>query len=149
MRIDVDQLRADEAGLPLGESHPDPFLVCFPMRVDWEATLPKVAKPYPGPRFTTMDGHAEPEPPGPVSELDRMAQDLGWRTLVKHSAGQPPHSTTGQPLAYREVWSVRMARLGNYAVAVREGDKWQTMWVVVDNKTTKYTTLGAFQEAIR
>lgn len=147
--MNVDQLRADEVGLPLGESHPDEPLVCFPMRIEWEMTKTKVAKPYPGPRFTTADGHAEPARPGPVSELERLALDLGWRVRVMHSAGHPPHSTTGAPLAYREVWSVRMARLGDYAVAVREGDKWQTMWVVVNSEMTRYTTLGPFQEAIR
>lgn len=85
------------------------FLVCFPMRLDWEtARGDAAAEAYPAPRVSSRDGA---EPPGgwpaAVTTLEREAAAQGWDVERAYAAGRAPHGTTAKPLAERETYSVR------------------------------------------
>lgn len=147
----LDQLRADEAGLPLGESHPDEPLVCFPMRLDWEMAQGPMVRPqtFPSPLVTSLDGQeGSMVVPDPVEGLRAYAAALGWRAAVRYSEGWVPHGTTGVPIGPKVLWSVRMSLGASYAVAVREDATWRTLWTVGAVKMTKHDGLLAFKEAL-
>jgi len=124
----------------------DDYLVCFPMKAEWVRHQPPTVGIFPAPLVTSRDGQ-EPAEPDPISDLQAYAVAAGWRTQARYSEGWVPHGITGKPLGPKKIWSVRLSRGGDYAVAVREGDVWKTFWVVKD-KLQRFTTLGPFMEAI-
>jgi hypothetical protein len=121
-------LRAQEAGLPAAESHPDPFLVCFPMRSEWDVLHPATTETFPEPSVTSND----PVPdrmPGPVSRLVRLAELKGWTVAVTYSKGHEPHATHGTPSAKpKEKWAIRMVKSRRSARAVRTDETWTSLW---------------------
>lgn len=143
----IDLLRAEQAGLPLGASHPDPPLHCFPLRLDWEyATGWKpAAEPYPAPLATSTDKPA----PGPVANLYKTAVLLGWTPEVTYAHGFMPHATHGRPGEAKESWAVRLSRGEQRAVAVRLGAAWSSLWTWSTSVFfQRHGTLESFKRAL-
>lgn len=125
----IDQitiLRALAAGLPAAESHPDPPLASFPLRIDWERTQPAAGRePWPEPelraRITT-------DYPRPVASLVATFAKRGWTAVVTEARGCLP-SVGQRPSRQRTNYAVRMAHGGCRAVAIytegpEEGSAW-------------------------
>lgn len=132
---EITLLRAREAGLPAAESHPDPFLVCYPMRIEWEATLPAVPESHawPAPEVTstpTTDYRGK----SAVASMVSAVQARGWSVVVTEACGAYP-GVGGRPSRQRWSLAVRMACGPRRAVAVysegpSEGSSWawDSLW---------------------
>lgn len=105
-------LRAEEAGLPATESHPDPPLVCFPLRTDWEGTLPVgLREPFPAPALPSRQSRALTFPtPSAVLALAEYAREQSWEVRTQYSQGHVPHGTTGKPSALKDMIALRFGR---------------------------------------
>lgn len=142
----VDLLRAEQAGLPLGESHPDEPLHCFPLRIDWEMATgwKPAAEPYPAPLRPSY----EPAPitaPAPVTQLRKVLAPFGWTAEVTYAHGCMPHATHGRPGEPQESWAVRLVRGPQRAVAVRLGAAWSSLWTWSTTQFfARHGTLEAF-----
>lgn len=148
MMIDpITILRAQQAGLPAAESHPDPPLVCFPMRPDTKQE--KLPETFPAPSVTSADPVPD-QMPGPVSALVRLAEAKGWKVLVTYSVGHEPHASHGTPSAKPKVkWALRMAIGQRRAVAVRTDDAWTSLWDwSPEQNMQRSPTLAAFQRVL-
>lgn len=146
----ITLLRAEAAGLPAAESHPDAPLVCFPLRIDWEASSEYQApvEPYPVPsavgHFVTVEAW-----PQPVKSLVAWANASGWSALVTRAVGTMPHASYGTPTTEKESFAVRMAHGSRRAVAVRRGTAWDSFWTWGPEQFfTRHGTLEAFKQAI-
>jgi hypothetical protein len=124
----ITMLRAQEVGLPAAESHPDPPLVSYPLRMDWEATQPVVPvdRRWPAPEVTqrlTTDYREKTA----VAALVKLAGAHGWTALVTEARGCLP-SVGGRPSVPRWNLLVRMSRGVQRAVASYQeaatGDTW-------------------------
>jgi hypothetical protein len=146
----ITLLRAAEVGLPAAESHPDPFLVCFPMRSEWDALHPAAIKTFPEPTVTSNDPVIPDTMPGPVSALVRLAESKGWTVAVTYSKGHEPHATHGTPSAKPKAkWAVRMIRGRCSARAVRTGDAWSSFWDWSPEQFMQRSpTLAAFERVL-
>jgi hypothetical protein len=143
-------LRAAEAGLPAAESHPDPPLHCFPLRVDWERATGYVAsvEPYPVPAAAGHLVGIEDWPPV-MASLFGTACAFGWSANVTRAVGTMPHATHGTPTTEKESFAIRFARGSAHAVAVYRGGAWESMWTwSSDEFFTRRETLEAFMGAI-
>jgi hypothetical protein len=60
--------------------------------------------------------------------LVNKAESAGWVTMVQYARGCMSHGKTGQPLAVRPSWAVRMRKGDNGAVAVYRGGAWDTIY---------------------
>lgn len=149
----ITLLRAQEAGLPAAESHPDPPLVAFPLRVDWEIATgwkPPVA-PYPAPTLTSRMPPVDAAP-APLESLRAYAAAAGWRVgIPRQSIGHEPHATHGRPgEAPKVFWSCRFQRGPREAVVVRAGSAWSSLWTWSSTQFfRRHATLEAFKEALR
>lgn len=105
----ITVLRAAEAGLPAAESHPDPPLVCFPLRTDWEGTLPGgLREPFPAPALPFRQSRALTFPiPSAVLALAGYAREQSWEVRTQYSQGNVPHGTTGKPSVLKDVIGLR------------------------------------------
>lgn len=91
---------------------------------------PAEPEPFPAPLVTTNDPlPAGVTPPGPVSLLIRHAAGLEWRAWAAYSKGWLPHATHGRPIGPKELWSVRLERHGQRAVAVCVDGAWSSFWL--------------------
>jgi hypothetical protein len=126
----ITLLRAEAAGLPAAESHPGEALVCFPLRMDWERTLPPVgAEPWPEPEAQAIevDGTAYANRSALVS-LIKLAESLEWSARVTFARGSYP-GVGQRPSRQRASFAVRFRRGPDAAVAVyaegpSEGSSW-------------------------
>jgi hypothetical protein len=142
----VDLLRAEQAGLPLGASHPDPPLHCFPLRVDWEMATgwTPSADPYPAALVTSYDPTDQPAP-DPVAGLVKTLAPHGWTAELTYAHGCMPHATHGRPGEPQESWAVRLVRGAQRAVAVRLGGSWSSLWTWSTTEFfARHGTLEAF-----
>lgn len=118
--------------------------------VPYGRTPPPAPEPFPLPEHTSNQPHPQAIPQ-PVVSLNLLALMAGWGVLLTHSRGHVPHATTGRPLrGAKELWALRMSRGDQRAVAVRQGDKWASLWTW--SSTTffqRYGTLEAFQGALK
>lgn len=122
----ITRLRAEEAGLPAAESHPDPFLVCFPMPENL-LVIPEPAQ-FPPP-LTGATTRPVDDWPGPVEQLAALAATLGWNLKVTYAHGFTPHARLGTPSAMpKESWAIRLNRGDERAVAVRMAGMWSSFW---------------------
>lgn len=118
--------RAAEAGLAIGESHPSPDLVAFPLRVEWERTQPPAAAdPYPAPIHTSHEGWEIPIPVG-AQRLAQFAREASWEVITQCAQGAMPHATTGRPGGLCTTVGLRFGRhpmtdRQAYAVSRRSG----------------------------
>jgi hypothetical protein len=146
LRADIDLLRAEQAGLPLGISNPDPPLHCFPLRVDWEMATgwTPSADPYPAALVTSYDLTDQPAP-DPVAGLVKTLTPFGWTAELTYAHGCMPHATHGRPGEPQESWAVRLVRGGQRAVAVRLGGSWSSLWTWSTTEFfARHGTLEAF-----
>lgn len=148
----ITLLRAQEAGLPAAESHPDQPLVCFPMRFEWEiaqgrliqrctqrnctvcAGPPRVTDrdmAWPAPM---VDSHpVEPDFMGKRAVVDMVALATahGWHHEVTHAQGSYP-SLGRHPGPPMHSLAVRLWRGAERAVAVyveaASGWEWKTLY---------------------
>lgn len=109
MSREIDLLRAEQAGLPLGESRPDAPLVCFPLKIDMQMANPAdTHEPFPAPRRTSRadppKGYAIPRS---AMQLAEFAREASWEVRVQVSEGRFPHGSTGRPGALKEVIALR------------------------------------------
>lgn len=112
----VTLLRAQESGLPAAETHPDPPLVSFPLRLDWERTLPPAGRePWPDPELVNREVAADGKTA--VRDLVVLAQAHGWTAVVTQARGAWP-GVAGRPTIQRESLAVRLNRGDERAVAV-------------------------------
>lgn len=132
---EITKLRAQDAGLPAAESHPDPPLACYPLRIEWEATLPVVleAHEWPTPEklatvVTEYGGKTA------VAGLVDRIRARGWTVVVTEAKGCLP-SVGQRPSRQRTSYAVRMAQGTRRAVAVytdapEEGGVWgwDSLW---------------------
>jgi len=134
----ITLLRAQEAGLPAAESHPDAPLVCFPLKIDWqmasavqvisEAVGAAITASYPKP-LIKINVPSMADNPAPVRGLFSYALMQGWSGEVTHSRGFVPHATHGTPgEKAKDVWAVRLWRNGQQARAVRHDGTWNCFW---------------------
>lgn len=115
----VTQLRADEAGLPASESHPDAPLACFPLRTDWEATLNALSdsQPWPPAEISSHSVAANYLGMTAFSGLVKLGQEKGWITVCQHARGCWP--TIGQkPSRQRDSLMVSFLKGSTMMVAV-------------------------------
>lgn len=121
------------------------MLASFPLRCDWEATLPPVVDVWPA--SAPLDG----PPPPPVAELAGLARAFGWQVSVVGSVGHVPHARLGTPSAMpKTLWSVRCARDARRAVAVRENSSWHSLWTWSTTEFfRKLPLLEEFRQALR
>ena len=131
---DITRARAAEAGLPAAESNPDPALHCFPLKIDWQNTLPILtAEPFPAPTYTSFDPGAPLFAPAPVAKLAEFAREHSWEVRTQYSQGHIPHGTTGKPSALKDLIGVRfgahpMTDRQAYAVYVRNASGGTWSW---------------------
>jgi hypothetical protein len=86
------------------------MLVCFPMRIEWEKTLPKIAPDdYPEPVHTSRDDWTIPLPTS-VMRLASFAREAGWEVRTQFSQGCTPHGATGRPGPLRDLIGVTFGR---------------------------------------
>jgi hypothetical protein len=127
---EITRLRAAEVGLPAAESWPDPPLVSFPLRIDWEATLSAAGRePYPAP---VVDSRAGVEPalwPGALLSMTSYALEQGWSVVQQHSRGYLPHATRGVPGKLKDWYALRMGSTdrGRRAYLTHDGTAWHSM----------------------
>lgn len=135
--------------LPVAESCPDPFLVCFPMRSEWDALHPATAETFPKPSVTSNDPVPE-RMPGPVGALVRLAELKGWKVAVTYSMGHEPHARLGTPSAKPKAkWALRMVAGTRRAVAVRTDDEWTSFWDWSPEQLMQRSgTLAAFERML-
>ena len=132
----ITQLRAAEAGLPAGESHPDPALVSMPLRVDWEraqrlAGVAREREPYPVPEVDSRDEMDPPSWPGPVLIMAEFAVERGWAVLRQYSRGYLPHALRGVPGRIKGWYALRMVSSDKTrrAYLTHDGTKWHSMGI--------------------
>lgn len=124
---EITRLRAADAGLPAAESYPDPPLRSFPLRLDWEMTLPVAREPYPAPAVSSRDGMQPASWPGPVLTMQAHAEAASWTVRRQYSRGRAPHGSTGRPLAEKGWYGLRMTCGARSAWLVHDGAKWDSM----------------------
>lgn len=94
----------------------DDTLVCFPMRIEWEMTLPpRPAEDYPEPVHTSRDSWMIPLPTS-VMRLAEFAREAGWDVRTQFSRGCTPHGATGRPGPLRDLIGVTF---GNHPMTNR------------------------------
>lgn len=147
----ITLLRAREAGLPAAESHPDPPLVCYPLKVDWvnAGGYEDPVVPYPAP---AVGAHLveHTDWPRAVRTLAGHAQGLGWSLNVTRAVGTMPHATHGTPTTEKESFAVRLVKGSRRAVAVYRGGSWESLWTWSGTETHhQCKNLGVFKEALR
>jgi len=149
---EITRLRAAEAGLPVAESHPDPPLHCFPLRMEWDmlhAGLAEIAWPDPETTSTQIG------PPylgkSAVSDLVKLCAPHGWTVRVTHARGCYP-SIGGRPSEQKDSLAVRLSRGRQRAVAVYVGGSawsWDTLYRwTLGEFPDRDATIGAFQDAL-
>lgn len=113
----------------------DTPLNCFPMRIDWEATLPVLtAEPFPAPALHSRMSRALTFPmPDPVLKLSEFAREHSWDVRVQYSQGYQPHVTTGRPGALKDVIGLRfgahpMTDRQAYAIYMRNAGGGEWAW---------------------
>jgi hypothetical protein len=128
-----------------------PPLVCFPMRAEWEKTLPPAEKdPHPEPEFVSawassaeaavdlgIEG-AMPMPL-PILRLAERARESAWEVRARYARGHGMHATQGKPTALRHSIALAFGRhplTDRQAVAVYEKPvsggtwSWSSIWVM-------------------
>lgn len=122
----ITRLRAADAGLPAAESNPDPPLHSFPLKIEWEQTLPVLTEePFPLPVRTSRDADwMDIQAPAPVLALAEFARRHSWEVRTQYSRGSFPHAVTGRPGALKDGIGLRfgahpMTRRQAYAVYTR------------------------------
>jgi hypothetical protein len=145
--------RAAEAGLPAAEAHPDPPLMAFPLRSEWDVLHPAGRELWPEPEMVNRPVAAERRKTA-LAELDQLATQHGWRVHATEAKGAWP-SVGQKPSVQR--WSVRlgMSRGQERAVAVYVEDatgktwKWDTLQVWrLGGWPTKYADIGMFKDTV-
>lgn len=117
--------------MPAAESHPDPPLASFPLRIDWEATLPVIPEahdwpaPESGPVVLEPADYADRRP---MVTLVKQAEAKGWTVRVTRAVGAWP-SVAGRPSRQRASLAARMHRADQRAIAIylegpSEGSAW-------------------------
>jgi hypothetical protein len=147
----IDLLRAREAGLPLGESHPDAPLACFPLRSDWERATgwTPEGESFPAPLHTSDQPYDHPAPK-PISDLALLAGTHGWEYMITYAHGWVPHASWGTPSAEPKIsWCVRLRRGNEQARAVQMDGKWDAFWTWGATEFfTRHGTLESFMTAV-
>lgn len=111
-------------------------LHCFPMRIDWEATLPILAaEPFPAPVRTSRELDNAPRP-APVMKLAEFAREHSWEVWTQYSQGYVPHAITGRPGALKALIGLRfgahpMTDRQAYAVYSRNASSGTWTWTSV------------------
>jgi hypothetical protein len=83
-------------------------LVCFPLKIDWENTLPPTMEEFPAPVLHSRMSRALTFPmPDPVLKLSEFAREHSWEVRVQYSQGHQPHAKTGRPGALKDVIGLR------------------------------------------
>lgn len=134
----ITRARAAEAGLEAAESHPDPFLACFPLKIDWQNTLPVLtAEPFPAPVHSSRTSEAVDAwtrgAPASVLKLAEFAREHSWEVRTQYSRGCMPHATTGRPGALKDLIGLRfgahpMTERQAYAVYSRNASGGTWTW---------------------
>lgn len=87
-------------------------LHCFPMRMEWEATLPILAaEAFPAPLHHSRESfpaHMGAKLfPAPVLKLATFAREYSWEVRTQYSQGCMPHAITGRPGALKALIGLR------------------------------------------
>lgn len=129
---EITIVRAAEVGLPAAESYPDPPLHSYPLKVDWEATLPVVPESHawPMPEMAATEV-ADLYEKAAVAALVRLAHAHGWTVRVTEAIGSWP-SVAQRPSVQRRSLAVRMSRGPCRAVAVYVSDGTGDTWTWQD-----------------
>ncbi len=109
----------------------EPPLVCFPLKIEWEATQPIKINEYPAPRRTSRDGIPLPqELPSAVIKLAQFAQEQRWGVIAQSSMGSVPHARTGRPGGLKRLAALRFGNhpSGRRAYAVYEASATREDW---------------------
>lgn len=80
-----------------------------------------------------------------------LAEAHGWAIRLTYAKGSFPNAATGRPGAPKESLAVRMARHGEFAVAVYVGGSswsWDTLVRGTTERFERYATLGAFMDRV-
>ena len=90
-------------------------------------------------------------PSGPAQDVLRLAHSHGWTGAITQARGHVPHATHGTPGKVAKVSdALRLTRGQQRAVAVRMGDKWESLWTWSPEQFfTRHASLEAFKEALR
>lgn len=143
----IDELRAADAGLPLGASNPDPPYVCFPLKCELPSTPDLTTFPEP---LHTSDMPPPAIQPEPVRDLAFLGRAAGFQVRVTYSEGFVPHSAYGTPSAKaKKLWAVRLRHGDQCAVAVRENSAWHSFWTWSPRQTPRRAaTLATFTQQL-
>jgi hypothetical protein len=83
-------------------------LACFPMKIDWEKTVPPAMEAFPLPIVSSRNPTLFGEPlPDPVLKLSEFAREHSWEVRAQYSQGHQPHAKTGRPGALKDVIGLR------------------------------------------
>jgi hypothetical protein len=112
-------------------------LNCFPMRMEWEATLPfLIAEPFPAPLIESRSSSSRTMTnlcPSSVMKLAEFAREYSWEVRTQFSQGCIPHATTGRPSALKDLIGLRfgahpMTQRQAYAVYSRNASGGAWTW---------------------
>lgn len=115
--------------------------------LDYSRPAPEVktVKALPPPAVTSLDPLAETAP-GPAVDLLMWALANRWEARVTHSIGHVPGQRSERA---KVLWAVRCARGNRRAVAVRQDDAWQSLWVWSDEQFfTRVPGLAEFRKEL-
>lgn len=129
----ITLLRAQEAGLPAAESHPDSPLVCFPMASEWRSMHPEPSHfLWPEPAIAARPMASDYLGKKAVKDLAHLATMHGWQYRVTYARGSWP-SVGQRPSRPLDSLAVRLWRGEYRAVAVyveaSESWKWSALYL--------------------
>lgn len=108
LRSDWERVQVLPPWLPAGSlADPEPDLVAFPLKCEWEAARGVVEEPYPDPVFTSRDRTAVILPSA-LTKLAEFAAGAGWGVIPQASMGRAPHGSTGRPTALKRFIALRI-----------------------------------------
>lgn len=121
LRADWERILALPPELEAGSlAAPEPDLVAFPLKCEWEAVRPYDVDPYPAPVVTSRDNQSVILPSA-LAKVAQFAAGTGWGVIPQVSMGRAPHGSTGRPTALKRFIALRfgghlLTRAGAYVV---------------------------------
>jgi hypothetical protein len=113
------------------------------------APVPATAEPYPASLLTSDDPYDGPTSK-PAADLLKLALAHGWTGRITYAKGYLPHATLGTPgkvAKFSE--ALRLSRGERYAVAVRTGGSWDSLWTWSGTEFfTRHKLLDQFRAAL-
>lgn len=108
LRSDWERIQALPPWLPAGSlAAPEPDLVAFPLKCEWEAARGVVEEPYPASACTSRDNRPVILPSA-LAKLAEFAAGAGWGVIPQASMGRAPHGATGRPTALKRFIVLRI-----------------------------------------